>query len=85
MREMPLYDYFCDENQTTVAVRHGMSEDLKTWGELCERAGHPSGDTQVEAPVRRLLAGGMVLVEKRTAGGGHGGCCGESGCSSSHG
>jgi predicted nucleic acid-binding Zn ribbon protein len=32
---MPTYDYFCEDNQQTVSVAHGMRERLWTWGEVC--------------------------------------------------
>ncbi len=58
---MPTYDYRCDTNGQVVEVRHGMSETLHTWGELCERAGREPGDTPAEAPVRRLISAGYVV------------------------
>ena len=58
---MPTYDYRCDANGQVVEVRHGMSEVLNTWGELCERADTEPGDTPADAPVRRLITGGQVI------------------------
>ena len=58
---MPTYDYRCDANDQVVEVRHGMSEVLNTWGELCARADREPGDTPVDAPVRRLITGGQVI------------------------
>ncbi len=58
---MPSYDYFCDTNQQTIEVRHGMNDSLSTWGELCEKAGINSGDTPVNTPVKRLISGGAVV------------------------
>ena len=33
---MPTYDYLCAENGRVVAVFHGMSTRIATWGELCD-------------------------------------------------
>lgn len=52
---MPVYNYFCAVNQTSVEVTHGMRESLETWGEVCARAGLPLGDTDPGAPVERIL------------------------------
>lgn len=57
---MPTYDYRCDTNDRVVEVKHGMSEQLSTWGELCERAGIEPGDTPAHAPVQRLITGGYL-------------------------
>jgi len=80
---MPRYEYYCEANQTTITVRHGMKEKLVNWGELCEHSDHPLGNTDPGTPVEKLLGGGMVLVAKRTSGS-SGSCCGEAGCSSGH-
>lgn len=53
---MPYYEYHCSANGRTVEVRHGMSEHLETWGELCERAAVEPGDTPAGAPVSRLMS-----------------------------
>ena len=53
---MPLYEYRCPGNGQTVEVRHGMSESLATWGELCERSGRDPGDTPVAESVERLIS-----------------------------
>jgi len=78
---MPLYEYHCEDNGKTVTLRHRMAETLLTWGEVCRVSGHELGITSADAPVRRLLGGGMIMVDKRSAGGNSGSCCGESGCS----
>ena len=52
---MPSYDYFCDENGITIEVQHAMSDTLQTWGEQCERAGLEPGETDIGAPVRRVI------------------------------
>lgn len=59
---MITYEYFCKENQQTVTVRHSMTEDLKTWGELCEKAEMSLGDTAAEAPVERIIFGGTLAL-----------------------
>ncbi len=62
---MPTYDYFCPENHRTVAVMHGMSAEVRTWGEACARAGAELGETPADAPVEKLLGAGMVLSNSR--------------------
>lgn len=52
---MPVYEYFCAANGKTVTVVHKMSEQVKTWGELCQAAGIDPGDTPPDAPVEKLL------------------------------
>mgnify|MGYP006287469437 CR=1 FL=1 len=52
---MPIYEYFCEANNTAVEVDHSIKLDIKTWGQLCETAGIDPGDTSAEAPVKRLL------------------------------
>jgi hypothetical protein len=52
---MPLYEYFCPDNNATVKVTHSIREDLATWGQLCEKTGQGLGDTPADAPVQRLL------------------------------
>jgi hypothetical protein len=58
---MPTYDYFCETNGRKVEVRHSMSEELKNWGELCEKAQIEAGDTPEDSPVKRLISGGAVI------------------------
>jgi len=81
---MPTYDYFCESNGRTVEVSHKMSEQLATWGELCERAGIETGTTARQAPVRRLISGGAVLTGKGAASAPPcettGMCCGGGAC-----
>jgi hypothetical protein len=52
---MPRYDYHCPSNGLVVEVRHGISEKLLTWAEVCARAGVPPGDTDPAAPVERVI------------------------------
>lgn len=58
---MPTYDYRCETNNRVVEVNHRMSENLTSWGELCERAGLEPGDTPPSAPVHRLATGGNLV------------------------
>jgi hypothetical protein len=58
---MPTYDYRCETNGRVVEVRHGMSERLTTWGQLCTQKGMELGDTPPEAPVERLITGGQFI------------------------
>ncbi len=58
---MPFYDYFCAQNGETIEVSHSMSQELGTWGEVCEMAEIEPGDTPSDAPVRKLPSGGSAL------------------------
>lgn len=58
---MPTYDYLCESNGEIVEVKHRMSESISTWGELCDKAGIPLGDTQADSPVKKLATGGQVV------------------------
>jgi hypothetical protein len=57
---MPTYQYHCPSNGETVEVQHGMLEELTTWGDVCRRAGIGLGSTPAEAPVERLISGGLL-------------------------
>lgn len=77
---MALYDYYCEANDRTVEVRHGMSGSVKTWGELCEMAGIETGDTAADAPLRKLM-GAPVPMTGSSGGPSSGPACGTScGC-----
>lgn len=52
---MPVYNYHCATNGTSMEVQHSIVEDLKTWGEVCEKCGVDPGATPAEAPVERIL------------------------------
>jgi len=58
---MPTYDYRCDANGKVLEVSHRMSDNITTWGELCERAGVETGDTPADSPVHRLATGGNII------------------------
>ena len=58
---MPLYDYYCEANGQTIEATHSMSEDLTTWGELCQRTQNDPGDTPLESPIERII--GRVMVQ----------------------
>jgi len=79
---MPTYDYRCEANGRVVEVIHRMSEEVKSWGELCERAGIEPGDTPAEAPVSRLATGGNVVHAASLGGGNAPPCASGSGCPS---
>ena len=53
--DVPLYRYYCPDNDTTLEVHHGMRESVESWGALCEKADHPLGVTDPQAPVERHL------------------------------
>lgn len=76
---MALYDYYCEANDRTVEARHGMSESVRTWGELCDLNGMEPGDTPRTAPVRRLM--GAPVPMTGSTGSKEGPACGTScGC-----
>lgn len=84
---MITYQYHCPANQQTLEVRHSMRESLRTWGEVCDRTGNALGKTPADAPVERLISGGL---HASVAGGTSpsssllpmAGCCGNpTGCS----
>lgn len=52
---MPLYDYYCAANKTTVEVQHPMTSTLHIWGEVCYAARIPLGDTDPLAPVIKVI------------------------------
>lgn len=66
---MPTYDYRCEANGQMVEVNHRMSEEVKTWGELCEKAGIEPGETPTDAPVVRMATGGNVITGSSSGGG----------------
>ena len=61
---MPTYEYHCPSNGQTLEVRHGMSEKLLTWGELCERAGIQLDGTPAETPIKRNILGGQLMLKQ---------------------
>ena len=52
---VPLYRYYCPDNDTTIEVSHGMREAIERWGDLCAAAGEDPGATNPDAPVERHL------------------------------
>jgi hypothetical protein len=77
---MPTYDYRCEANDRVIEVNHRMSENLSSWGELCERLGMDPGDTPAGAPVHKLATGGNIISSKSLGSGstpacGTGACC----------
>ena len=76
---MPTYEYRCEANGAVIEVQHKMAEQIRTWGELCERAGVARGRTHPKAPVQKLMSAGFV-----NTGGTQGPCeapvCGGGGC-----
>ena len=59
---MPYYEYQCAENGEIVEVRHGMSEQLTTWGELAARAAVDPGDTRTDAPIQRIMSSTVTVT-----------------------
>jgi hypothetical protein len=74
---MPYYEYRCEANGRTLEVRHGMNEQLRTWGDVAGRAGIEAGDTAADAPVERLMSVTVPLTGGATSAPAQG--CG-SGC-----
>jgi hypothetical protein len=82
---MPTYDYRCEANGLTVEVKHRISEEVFTWGELCKLAGIEAGDTAANSPVKRLATGGQVVKSSNLGSSGapscnSGPCCGGGMC-----
>ncbi len=59
---MPVYDYRCDANGQTVAVRHGIDIELTTWGEVCYAAQVTMGDTDFLAPVTKVISAPAISI-----------------------
>jgi len=57
---MPTYEYRCASNDRVVEVQHKISEQLRTWGELCARAGIAPGRTAPSAPIEKLISAGYI-------------------------
>jgi hypothetical protein len=57
---MLTYQYHCAANNRTVEVQHGMKERLATWGEVCQRAGIEFDGAPQDAPVERIISGGLL-------------------------
>ena len=79
---MPTYDYHCDANGRTLAVRHPMAEAVSTWGELCARAAADPGDTAPDTPVHKILTASAVVSSASLGSGCEpmGGGCGMGPC-----
>lgn len=59
---MPVYDYLCEANGQTVAVRHSIDTELTTWGEVCYAAQIAMGETEFLAPVRKVLSVSAIVA-----------------------
>lgn len=59
---MPIYDYFCPANNRKVEVIHSLSQEVKTWGEVCKLAKCDAAGTPEDAPVRRVVSAPMLSV-----------------------
>lgn len=77
---MPTYDYRCSASGAVYEVRHAMSEELRTWAELCASTGQPLGSTPADSPVERLANGGAV-VQSRSLKNPEAPPCARGGCS----
>ncbi len=72
---MPTYEYLCEANGRVVEVQHKMADRIRTWGQLCERAGIAAGRTSPKSPVTKLISAGYI-----SAGSAPEPACGTSGC-----
>lgn len=77
---MPTYEYRCPANGKTVEVTHAMAEQVRTWGELCTRAGVDPGKTPAETPVEKAVTLGFARSGKSSPAGGGGACGSSCGC-----
>lgn len=68
---MPRYEYFCPDNGQSLVVRHGRSEAIHSWGELCQAASAEIGSTP-----------GDAVVEQRSQA--HSGCASGCDCHGDH-
>ena len=59
---MAIYEYRCEANGRTVEVRHGMNEQLRTWGELADMAELDRDGTPTDAPIERLMSAGVSMT-----------------------
>jgi len=66
---MPTYEYHCASNGRTLEVSHKIAEQVRTWGELCRRAGIDPGRTARTAPVRKLISASAVHTGRGGAAG----------------
>ena len=57
---MPVYEYLCRANKTSVEVHHAMSDNIETWGHLCRIAGIDPGNTPADSPVERLVFAPLI-------------------------
>jgi predicted nucleic acid-binding Zn ribbon protein len=64
---VPTYEYRCQSNGAVIEVQHKMAEQLRTWGELCDRAGIARGTTSAKAPVEKLMSAGFVSTGAKQA------------------
>ena len=80
---MPYYEYMCTTNGQTIEVRHGMSEELTTWGQVVDRAEVDAGDTPANAPVQRIMSA-PVPVTATTRDPGFQGCGGGCACAAAN-
>ncbi|MGB0543453.1 MAG: zinc ribbon domain-containing protein [Longimicrobiales bacterium] len=74
---MPYYEYMCTANGQTIEVRHGMSEELTTWGQVADRAAVDVGDTPANAPVQRIMSAPVPVTTRDP---GFQGCSGGCAC-----
>ncbi len=61
------YEYYCEANGRCLSVRHGMSEEIRTWAELCARSDEALGDTDPQAKVSRVISGGILSLARRVS------------------
>ena len=78
---MPTYEYYCEVNDQTLEVLHGMNDTISTWGGLCRVAEIELGGTPEDSPVERKLSAVSLLPKKGEGSNpATGGCCGGVGC-----
>jgi len=81
---MPTYDYRCEADGKVYEVKHGMNENVTTWGELCSRLGIDVGNITADTHVKRLATGGNLVSSSslgdKTAPCGAAGSCSGGAC-----
>jgi hypothetical protein len=62
-----MYEYYCNDNDVCLEVIHGFKEKIETWGQLCQLAGAPLGETPAETPVTRLISAPSLAFPKTSS------------------
>ena len=64
---MPTYEYLCLANNREVEVIHGIHDQPKTWGALCQLTGMPLGDIPPDSAIQKQVCAPSLAFPKTTA------------------